>query len=216
MHARLSPVALILIALPVAPVAAQTAASPSSATLNATTVFEQAPPPPLKLTVGTPINFGKVAIPNNAKANAVCRYQLVVERDKTVTSADMLSRTGLAVDPSNLAGCAISGASSVGIVMLACENGQTIRYGASYSSAGIKGALFRQVSRIGSIAPPDPDAQRGYQIMSDNAGSFRCDLGRDGQPAIMRINGELQVSAESDLPNGAAVNVGTVTLSVNY
>ncbi|MET0371329.1 MAG: hypothetical protein ABW039_08125 [Sphingobium sp.] len=201
--------------LSASPVLAQS--SDRSASLDAIATFEDAPMPPIELSVLAALNFGKLAIPNKIKPSTICRYETFFEGSNTLALVNEVNGNTVVSGSQGTAGCSMTGGFFAGGFRLGCQDGMTVRYKITYASAGVRGADFKApVRRLGAAIPALDDPRRIVFPIDSPTGQFMCVLGLNSKNSFVYIGAVLDVTNEATLPRGTKVNVGTITLDVSY
>jgi hypothetical protein len=203
-------VMLICCAILTATPAAVAQTTPTRVTVNAGVSLEDAPEPPLVMTVARSINFGRVTIPNNARDLATCRYVVSPATGASDTRATQEEFNNGNVVSQTIAGCAYLGTPQVGVVDVQCAPNKVVQASVNYSSTSMKGMTFREFA--GVVFKETRDSL-DIQAMVLGGSFFNCKQSGRG---VLLVGGALTIANSLTLPRNVNLSAGTVLIELNY
>lgn len=93
----------------------------TNANVSVGVILEDAPPPPLELTVERPLSFGRVNIPNQIEGGTTCFYVVTPQGAENPGMRIFQNRPNGTAGSGG--GCGVVSPHSTGLVRLRCESG---------------------------------------------------------------------------------------------
>ncbi|WP_156139708.1 hypothetical protein [Sphingomonas sp. 35-24ZXX] len=185
------------------------------ANVNIGVVLEDAPPPPLELTVERPLSFGRVNIPNQIEVGTTCFYVI------TPQGAPNPGMRVSQIRPNGTSGvgggCGVVSPHSTGLVRLRCENGRSINYRISIRRDSTPFINHVSVSLATSITNYPSQRLIGDAIVIQSTGTINCRNDPDLGSNLFELGAVLSVdNLNNDAPRRTALVIGTYSIEVNY
>ena len=205
------------LAIGTATMACAVASTPATAQIRATetvpviVVLEVAADPPLNMQVVKPISFGRVTIPNKAKPDTVCSYQLGTSASAAVATSDQYAPTTITGRTPN--GCqALAASHSPGNIQVRCDPGRQMSIAVGVASTKIANLTYVDTGPV-ALSGADPT----IQFVKNH--TTTCKPGKTGQAGEameLSIGGTLAVRRDDALPVGKVLEVARITVSLAY
>lgn len=216
-----SPSPILFVAL----IAAFMSAMPAGAQIRdsqlvpAVVQLEQAPDPPLAMTLVRPLDFGKVTIPNRFfRANAVCEYRATANQGLTGSVEMFEGSLLLAGSQTSPSGCHVVTPGNVGVIAITCEARRTIFFNFSTvrNSAAPTGIVFG--TDVSARLANQDGSQAEFFSASGGKPCFPAGA-TPSSPIVTRhlsVGGRITVQAGQELPTNRTIEVGSVRVEAFY